>query len=393
MKKKNRILNAVMVVLIAVIIVSGVIITGNIRGWFDKDTESSALASKVRGTTVITRSGVGFNISEDTALREGDVLETANLSEAVITSGESTLSLGEKTALSIGKNGFSMDGGEYFLILNSKDDMSFSVDGTDLILDKGTYGISVQSGSWSVSVYDGKASSAKSTADKGEIISEANGGETVVPFAASSLNEFSILKAMNCKGLCFTKEELQGVIDAREEEKRIALEELAAHEAQVLAQGGTVAEGTTSQGALTVDGADGKIMSCTIQIRCDTILNNMKNLSDGKNVYVPANGIILTTSTVQFVEGETVFEVLNRVCSYAGIQIEYSWTPLYDSYYIEGINHLYEFDCGELSGWMYKVNGWFPNYGCSSYYLKDGDNIVWCYTCNGLGADVGGSVY
>ena len=65
---------------------------------------------------------------------------------------------------------------------------------------------------------------------------------------------------------------------------------------------------------------------------------------------------------------------------------------MYDSYYIEGINNLYEFDCGSESGWMYKVNGWFPNYGCSAYPLKDGDVIVWCYTCNGLGADVGGGM-
>lgn len=55
-------------------------------------------------------------------------------------------------------------------------------------------------------------------------------------------------------------------------------------------------------------------------------------------------------------------------------------------------NHLYEFDCGNESGWMYKVNGWFPNYGCSSYYLEDGDVIVWTYSCKGLGADVGGGV-
>jgi len=65
---------------------------------------------------------------------------------------------------------------------------------------------------------------------------------------------------------------------------------------------------------------------------------------------------------------------------------------MYNSYYIEGIGNLYEFDCGPESGWMYKVNGWFPNFGCSSYPLSDGDNIVWCYTCNGLGADVGGGV-
>ena len=131
---------------------------------------------------------------------------------------------------------------------------------------------------------------------------------------------------------------------------------------------------------------------CTIEIRCDTILNNMGNLTAGKEGYVPSNGTILGTSAVAFTEGETVFDVLQRVCDSTGIQLEYSWTPMYDSYYIEGINHLYEFDCGNESGWMYKVNGWFPNYGCSSYDLQDGDTIVWCYTCNGLGADVGGGM-
>ena len=126
-----------------------------------------------------------------------------------------------------------------------------------------------------------------------------------------------------------------------------------------------------------------------IEIRCDTILNNMGDLTPGKAEFVPSNGVILPMVQVPFYENETVFEVLNRICKKANIQIEYSWTPLYGSYYIEGINHLYEFDCGEQSGWMYKVNEWFPNYGCSSYYVEDGDVIVWCYTCKGLGADVG----
>lgn len=68
--------------------------------------------------------------------------------------------------------------------------------------------------------------------------------------------------------------------------------------------------------------------------------------------------------------------------------MEASYTPLYDAYYIEGINQLYEFDCGSLSGWTYKVNGIAPNYGCSKYEISDGDDIVWSYTCN-LGVDVG----
>lgn len=130
-------------------------------------------------------------------------------------------------------------------------------------------------------------------------------------------------------------------------------------------------------------------LTCTITIRCDTILDNLENLEPAKAPYVPDNGVILREVTVEFEEGETVFDVLNRVCKQYNIPIEYSWTPLYDSYYIEGINNLYEFDCGSESGWMYKVNGWFPNYGCSSYYLTGGEKIVWCYTCNGLGEDVG----
>ena len=93
-----------------------------------------------------------------------------------------------------------------------------------------------------------------------------------------------------------------------------------------------------------------------------------------------------------FTDGDTVFDALKAVCRDYGIQLEYSWTPAYGSYYIEGIHNLYEFDCGNLSGWMYSVNGWFPNYGCSKYRLKDGDYIKWLYTCKGLGSDVGASM-
>lgn len=128
---------------------------------------------------------------------------------------------------------------------------------------------------------------------------------------------------------------------------------------------------------------------CTITIRCDTILDNADKLDAAKAPYVPEDGEILPLTTVEFMEGETVFDVLKRVCEAADLQIEYSWTPLYDSYYVEGINHLYEFDCGFESGWMYEVNDGFPNYGSSAYEVKPGDKIEWKYTCTGLGTDIG----
>jgi hypothetical protein len=68
--------------------------------------------------------------------------------------------------------------------------------------------------------------------------------------------------------------------------------------------------------------------------------------------------------------------------------MEFSYNPAYSSSYIEGIAGLYEFDYGSLSGWMYEVNGWYPNYGASSYLLSDNDRIGWHYTCD-LGRDLG----
>ena len=129
--------------------------------------------------------------------------------------------------------------------------------------------------------------------------------------------------------------------------------------------------------------------SCTISISCVTILDNMDWLDSEKEELVPEDGWLLPPTEVTFYEGESVFHVLQRTCKQQGIHMEYMNTPLYNSAYIEGIGNLYEFDCGSLSGWLYQVNGWFPNYSCSRYVLSDGDEICWVYSCD-LGEDVGG---
>ena len=131
-------------------------------------------------------------------------------------------------------------------------------------------------------------------------------------------------------------------------------------------------------------------VTVTLEIRCDTLSNDMTKLeNESIRDYIPEDGVILEKTTYKGTTNNTVFDALNTLCRNNDIQLEFNYTPLYESNYIEGINYLYEFDGGPQSGWMYKVNDWFPNYGCSSYYLKDGDTIVWCYTCEGLGADVG----
>lgn len=121
--------------------------------------------------------------------------------------------------------------------------------------------------------------------------------------------------------------------------------------------------------------------TATLTIRCDSILEHMDQCDPAKKKYVPKDGYILKETTVTFAEGETVFDVLKRECKQRKIPLEYSWTPVYNNYYIEGIHHLYEFDCGYESGWTYRVDGVFPNYGCFEYHLKGGESIVWEYTC------------
>ena len=132
----------------------------------------------------------------------------------------------------------------------------------------------------------------------------------------------------------------------------------------------------------------GNAYTCTLSISCATILDNMDLVEAQKKPLIPADGWLLPETTVTFYDGESVFDVLLRVCKENKLHMEYMDTPMYNSAYIEGIGNLYEFDVGPLSGWMYNVNGWFPNYGCSRYALQDGDVICWVYTCD-LGADVG----
>lgn len=130
-----------------------------------------------------------------------------------------------------------------------------------------------------------------------------------------------------------------------------------------------------------------KKMTCTLSISCASILNNMSKLKKGKESLIPSDGIIMPPQTVTFNEGESVYNVLLRETKRNGIHMDHQDTPAFNTSYIRAINNIYEFDCGDLSGWRYKVNGQMINYGCSRYMLHDGDVIEWVYTCD-MGEDI-----
>lgn len=132
---------------------------------------------------------------------------------------------------------------------------------------------------------------------------------------------------------------------------------------------------------------DGKL-TCTLEIRCDTLLDNLDQMTKEKAALVPEDGILLSETEVEFTGGNSVFDVFRQVLRSEKLHFEYVDATVYDSVYIEGIGNLYEYDCGPQSGWMYSVNGIYPGLGCSAYTLVDGDVIVFSYTCD-LGADLG----
>lgn len=434
--KKKTILNICMVLTIILVAVCGIMAVGSVKGWFGEEEASGITVAEKSGIAMIERSGVSYEVTVDTAVRSGDRLYTKNGSTLAIADTEKArIRLDGNAEISIADIEKSMTfevlQGDALVDARGLENITVRSGETEMKLDGAVASVSTQAGASMVYVYAGEVCVSDDTVEAGQVatIIVKNGEFKVTSLGAGSLSDAQMAKLAKCgmdDTFCFTEADLKKVQAEREAEILRAQQELLARkEAKAQARAdeekknasvktGTVVSGTTSSqedpvseeiaaGAAAEETyweeeyyepeeeAEDTSMYCTIEIVCDTILDNMENLTSGKEGYVPSSGTILGTSEVAFEDGETVFDVLQRVCDETGIQIEYSYTPIYESYYIEGINHLYEFDCGNESGWMYKVNGWFPNYGCSSYELEDGDTIVWCYTCNGLGADVGGS--
>lgn len=126
---------------------------------------------------------------------------------------------------------------------------------------------------------------------------------------------------------------------------------------------------------------------CSLTVRCDLVFKNAHTLANEKLSILPQDGMIFHQENIVFYAGESVFNVLARELKKNKIHIDFVNTPMYNTVYIRGIANLYEHDAGELSGWIYVVNGNVPGYGCSDYILKNGDKIEFVYTCD-LGKDI-----
>ena len=115
----------------------------------------------------------------------------------------------------------------------------------------------------------------------------------------------------------------------------------------------------------------------TVSVDCLTIM--------GLRDDIPEDGYLIPSQTVSIREGETAYDLLDELARENGILLDIKGSD--EMIYVSGIAGIYEFDHGELSGWMYYVNGQAPSVNSSQYILKDGDVVEWRYTKE-IGRDI-----
>lgn len=401
----------------------------------------SLTAQRITGKALVERGGLSFALEQGESLRAEDVVTLQGKGTLTLGNETLTLTLGDKASFLVGQT----DGGEeqitlnqgvlyaqsqgttYFVVGNQSAQVtdgviSLSVGAKAMVFDQLSGSTSFFDGDKNVTVSAGQRLTAQQTEKRW-------GAPKQQKLTLAMLSDFTLEQAKGTTGLCFTTEQLTGEIAAREAKAQQELEEKLRQEteqqeaeAQAKAQAEQEKQQAEQKAAEEQKAQEAKRKaeeekkkqqeeerkrqeeeekkkqqeqetttstgSCTLTIECHTLLDNLEDVKESKKQYVPASGVILKKTKVTFTEGETVYDILKRTCKQAGIQLEVSYSSGYGSYYVEGIGHLYEFDCGRESGWVYSVNGKQPNYGCSSCVVQEGDQIVWSYTCSGMGKDV-----
>lgn len=406
----------------------------------------SLTAKSITGKALVERGGLSFALEEGESLRAEDAVTLQGKGTLTVSDETLTLTFGDKASFLVGQK----DGGETQITLNqgklyaqTQGTAYFVVGNQSAQVTDGTVSLSVGKKTFVFDQLSGSTSflggdeNVLTVSARQRLTVKQTEGRWGAPeqkkLTLKQLSDFTLEQAKTTQGLCFTPEQLTGEIARREAEAQQKLEEQLQKETeQQEAEAKAKADAEAAEQAKQEQEAKQKAAeekkaeeakrkaeekkkkqeeerkrqeeedkkhqeeedtttstgSCTLTIECHTLLDNMDNVKESKQKYVPSSGVILKKTKVTFTEGETVYDILKRTCKKAGIQLEVSYSGGYGSYYVEGIGHLYEFDCGRESGWVYRVNGKQPNYGCSSCVVQKGDNIVWSYTCSGMGKDV-----
>ncbi|MEI3605538.1 DUF4430 domain-containing protein [Pseudogracilibacillus sp. SE30717A] len=109
-----------------------------------------------------------------------------------------------------------------------------------------------------------------------------------------------------------------------------------------------------------------------------------------QSIVISGKEIPLPATELEVYEEDNVIDVLKRAAKEHNIPIEVK--DLGWGEYVASIANVAEFDRGEQSGWMFRVNGKFSDVGASDVYIIPGDKIEWLYTLD-YGKDIGATEF
>lgn len=377
-KHKQKLLNILMVLIIAVCIVGGIFFVAFQKGWFNKNAtqpsdnnaQHTITVTTIRGEVAILRNGISFYPENDDVLMANDVLSTRNQSTCELRFDSNFVYVNAQTKLklsNINRGALEFDLLEGDLVADIDNDSPVTFNAGEKQFTTTIKYFSLNS--------DGDYSEDFSTSSEADDKDDKK--EDKHKYSADDKKNNKKSNKKNGKDNK-NKPDNKKDVDSEKQPQNNKPKKDGSNKNDNNKKPDKSDKKPTKPAKPVATPTPDNI--CTISIYCNKVLDNMDKLAEGKDKFVPANGCILKKTEITFEKGETAFDVLKKACESNNIPLEYSWTPGLDSYYVEGINHLYEFDCGDTSGWLYDVNGERPIRGSSYYEVVGGDNFVWHYT-------------
>lgn len=89
--------------------------------------------------------------------------------------------------------------------------------------------------------------------------------------------------------------------------------------------------------------------------------------------------ILIPFTEIGISDGDSVFDQLKNAVTMSEMNFDYTGSETLGTIYVRSIDGLSEFDHGQASGWIYTVNGEYPDVSCSTYKLRADDKVCWIY--------------
>ena len=118
----------------------------------------------------------------------------------------------------------------------------------------------------------------------------------------------------------------------------------------------------------------------SLKVEYTEVVENLESAQYGiapeKRDALSPDGVVLSLQDVSFSDADTAMSILLSELKKAKKHFQEK------DGYVSAIDNVYAGDCGNVSGWMFFVNGELSEVGAREYTPKEGDEILFRYVVN-----------